>query len=242
MCGRFTLTIRAFDELERLLDAAADPHYAPLYRPRYNIAPTDQHWVVRARHERRELVPAVWGLVNSWAPDTRGAARQINARAETVATARAFRDAFERRRCVVPADGFYEWTGDKATRRPLWFHPPHSGELLLFAGLYESWSDPADARRLTFTIITTAANGPVSAVHDRMPVILPPEAVDEWLHVPTDDARRARQATALRELLLPCPDDRIVPTPVSRRVNAVANDDPACLEQAVDEAAPLRLF
>jgi putative SOS response-associated peptidase YedK len=242
MCGRFTLTTRDFHQLERLLDAPGDSRYAPLYRPRYNIAPTDRHWIVRTKYEQRELVPADWGLVNSRAPDARAAARQINARAETVATARAFRHAFERRRCIVPADGFLEWTGDKAARRPLWFHAPYPGELLFLAGIYESWSDPAGARTRTFAIITTAANGRVRAVHDRMPVILPAEALDEWLHVPADDAQRARHASALRELLRPCPDDRLVATPVSTRVNAVANDDPACLERALDEPTPLRLF
>jgi putative SOS response-associated peptidase YedK len=227
MCGRFTLTRRDFDALAAELGAEADPSLAASYRPRYNIAPTDWHWLVRQKLEVRHLLPARWGLVNSWAHDAKGAARQINARAESAPKSRAFGEAFLARRCVVPADGFFEWSGRKANRRPIWYHGPDGG-LLLFAGLYESWMDPASHEWMrSFTILTTDANETVTPVHDRMPVILPAERIDDWLFVPAED--RERQAASAAELLRPSPADVIVATAVSARVNSVANDDEACL-------------
>jgi putative SOS response-associated peptidase YedK len=232
MCGRFTLTKKDFRELAAHLDAAYGDDMPALYRARYNIAPTDQHWIVRTKFEQRELLPAKWGLVNNWAKDLSGAARQINARSETALTRPAFREAFEKRRCIVPADGFFEWVGAKEARRPIWFHARDDG-LLLFAGLYESWRDPkTDERTRTFTILTTSANETVAPVHDRMPVILPTDRVDDWLHVPTRNA--AVHTEKLRPLLAPAPVDALIATPVSRRANAVANDDEACLAPALD--------
>ncbi len=232
MCGRFTLTRKDFRQLAAELDASFDDAVTPLYRPRYNIAPTDEHWIVREKQEQRQLLPARWGLVNTWAKDMKGAARQINARAETVPVSRSFREAFEKRRCVVPADGFFEWIGAKEARRPVWFHAPDDA-LLLFAGLYESWRDPGtDAWKRTFTILTTEANGVVAPVHDRMPVVLPRDRVDAWLHVPVRNAQT--HADELRALLRPCAEEVLVATEVSRRVNSVKNDDPACLEPAFD--------
>jgi putative SOS response-associated peptidase YedK len=234
MCGRFTLTRKSMEELATALDVEARPGDAALYRPRYNIAPTDQHWILRTMQERRELLPAAWGLVNSWQGDAKSAFKQINARSETAPARPAFRDAYERRRCVVPADGFFEWTGTKQARRPIWFHPPDGG-LILFAGLQESWRNPAtDAWQRTFTILTTSANELVAPVHDRMPVILPPERIDEWLHIPATEADRKRYAESLGPLLAPADERALVATEVSPRVNAVANDDPACLTPALD--------
>jgi putative SOS response-associated peptidase YedK len=232
MCGRFTLTRKDFRALAAELDAVFDDDIAAMYKARYNIAPTDQHWIVREKREQRDLLPARFGLVNSWAKDAKGAARQINARSETVHTARAFRDAFERRRCVIPADGFFEWTGTKEARQPLWFHR-EDGALLLFAGLYESWEPSEGERQRTFTIVTTRANALMAPVHDRMPVILPEEALDDWLDPRHEDA------AALAKLLVPAPADLLIATPVSQRVNSVKNDDPACLEPA---AVAARLF
>jgi len=230
MCGRFTLTRRDLEGLAATLDAEVRPEYAALYRPRYNIAPTDEHWVLRQKQEQRQLLPARWGLVNSWAKDAKGAARQINARSETALKSRAFHDAFIERRCAVPADGFFEWIGVKEARRPVWFHAPHD-ELLLFAGLYESWRDPATSEwRRTFTILTTDANATVEPVHDRMPVILPPEHVDEWIFVPSQEP--GKHAERLAALLRPAEAGVLVATEVSRRVNSVANDDEACLAPA----------
>jgi putative SOS response-associated peptidase YedK len=227
MCGRFTLTRRDFDALAAELGAEAAPELSAQYRPRYNIAPTDWHWLVRQKLEVRQLLPARWGLVNSWAKDAKSAARQINARGETAPKSRAFGEAFVARRCVVPADGFFEWTGAKANRRPIWYHAPGGG-LLLFAGLYESWMDPATREWMrTFTILTTDANETVEPVHDRMPVILSPDRVDDWLYVPAEE--RARQAEEAAKLVRPSAAAELVATPVSARVNSVANDDEACL-------------
>ena len=230
MCGRFTLTRRDFDALAAELGAEAPPDVGSLYRPRYNIAPTNWHWLLRNEHERRELLPARWGLVNSWAKDAKGAARQINARSETAPKSRAYRPAFLARRCAIPADGFFDWIGAQAARRPIWFHAP-DGALMLFAGLYESWLDPDTNEWIrTFTILTTDANETVAPVHDRMPVILPSERVDDWLFVPAEE--RERYAETVAGLLRPAEAGVLVATEVSPRVNSVANDDEACLTPA----------
>jgi putative SOS response-associated peptidase YedK len=174
-------------------------------------------------YENREALRARWGLINHWAKDAKVGYRQINARAETLDKRPAFRDAFKKRRCAVPADGFFEWTGPKGARQPYWFHREDNG-LILFAGLYESWQPTPDEWEPTFTIITTDANTTLEPVHDRMPVILPDEAVDEWLF-----ARRS-DPTELKGLLVPAANDLLVGTPVSPRVNSIKHDDPTCLE------------
>jgi putative SOS response-associated peptidase YedK len=225
MCGRFTLTYREREALAFELGVPVEQVPASDYRPRYNIAPTDPHYIVRVRYEDRELLPAKWGLVNNWAKDAKRAAMQINARSETLATLAPFRDAFRRRRCVVPADGFFEWTGSKDARQPLWFHRP-DGKLLLFAGLYESWEPSPGERQRTFTIVTTGANSLMAPVHDRMPVILLDDAVDEWLNPKQEDV------DYLKLMFQPAPDGLLTATPVSPRVNSVKNDDPECLEPA----------
>jgi len=226
MCGRFTLTYRDREELARQLGVSVESFDEEEYRPRYNIAPMQRHWVMRMEREDRELLPARWGLVNSWAKDSKRAFRQINARTETVDQRPAYRAAFGARRCVVPADGFFEWSGPKSHRMPQWFHRADGG-LLLFAGLYETWFPKPDEPELTFTIITADANVVVAEVHDRMPVILDDAAVDHWLF-PGEMAVDERKA-----LLTPAPDESLVRTTVSPRVNSVKNDDAACLaEQA----------
>jgi putative SOS response-associated peptidase YedK len=225
MCGRFTLTYKEKQRLAEELGVNVEEINDADYRPRYNIAPTDPHWIVRMRYEEREILPAKWGLVNSWAKDAKRAAKQINARAETIASNAAFREAFTKRRCVVPADGFYEWIGAGSARQPIWFHRP-DGKLILFAGLYESWPVTPDNWQRTFTIITTTPNDLVAPIHDRMPVVLTGEAVDYWLDPREEDTE------SLRKLLAPAPDDALVKLSVSQRVNSVKNDDPACLEPA----------
>jgi putative SOS response-associated peptidase YedK len=234
MCGRFTLTRKNLEQLAASLDAEVLADGAPLYRPRYNIAPTDPHWILRSKREQRQLLVAKWGLVNSWQTDAKSAFKQINARSESAPSRPAFRDAYVHRRCAVPADGFFEWTGTKEARRPIWFHGPHD-DLLLFAGLYESWRDPkTDAWQRTFTILTTDANETVAPVHDRMPVILPPERIDEWLFVPPREPEQESYAEILRGVLVPADAGVLVATEVSRRVNSVQNDDEACLAPAND--------
>ena len=226
MCGRFTLSRQDAEELAAELGVPVES--LANYEPRYNIAPTDNHWIVRTKYEERQLLPARWGLVNSWAKDAKRAAQQINARAESLASRSAFKGAFAKRRCVVPADGFFEWVGGKGARQPIWFHRADGG-LILFAGLYESWQPQPDEWQRTFSIITTEANEVVEPIHDRMPVILADEQVDEWLYPGQEDAQA---------LLLPAPDGLLVATPVSPRANSVKNDDAGVLEAV---AAP-RLF
>ena len=232
MCGRFTLTVRQLETVARALHADLASSDAESYRPRYNVAPGDAHWIVRLSAGKRELVPASWGLVNHWAPDPSRAFKQINARAESLATRRAFREALAQRRCVVPADGFYEWYGPQGARRPIWFHAPERA-LLCFAGLYEHWTNPTTGEvRTTFTIVTTQPNALVAAVHDRMPALIAPGDVESWL------------AAGPKKLLRRPADDALLATPVSRRVNAAANDDPSVLEpdREQDAGRQLRLF
>jgi putative SOS response-associated peptidase YedK len=218
MCGRFTLTVATFDELCALLGVPPDVDAAAVFRPRYNVAPTDTH-IILCEEGRRHLAPAVWGL---------GVDKpQINARSETADSRPTFRAAFARTRCVVPADGFFEWTAD---RQPIWYHRKDGG-LLLMAGMFER-----DRSGLRFTILTTAANDLIAPVHDRMPVILAPEQVDTWLG--------RTPLPKLRKLLAPAPADWLVATEVSPRVNSVKNDDAACLDPPPGKPKPrqLRLF
>jgi putative SOS response-associated peptidase YedK len=223
MCGRFTLTD---DNRQRVADALGVPVDQLIeedYRPRWNIAPTDTHWIVRMPHEERELLPARWGFVQFGSKDAKRAASQINARAETIESRPAYRNAWRRsRRCAIPADGFFEWVGPKEHRQPIWFHRPDHA-IFLFAGLYESWQPTPNTWQRTFTIITTTPNAAVETVHDRMPVILPEDRVDDWLF-------QGHEPDAVREFLVPAPDGLLVATPVSTRANSVKNDDPGCIE------------
>jgi putative SOS response-associated peptidase YedK len=224
MCGRMTLTQPSLARVAEQLGASVRAADATLYRPRYNIAPTDLHWVVRLSTEGRELIPARWGMLRAGKP-------MVNARSESLEAALArpsgltkspLHRALAERRCAVPADGFFEWTtSGSGARRPLWFHRPDGG-LLFLAALYEEGPDG----RPLFTVLTTDANGLVSRVHDRMPALLAPDAVAEWL---------ARPAT---ELLQPAPDALLMAQPVSPRVNSVRNDDPSCLDAPPDEPEP----
>ena len=234
MCGRFTLTPENIDRIAEILGIAPDEVFEETYIPRWNVAPMQPHWVVRLDGEERRVLPATWGLVNQWETSRREGAKYINARAETLASRRTFRDAFSATRCIVPADGFFEWTGDAQARRPFWFHRPDR-EPFAFAGLYVEARLPGEAAtRRTFTIVTTRANEVMAPIHDRMPVILDgDEAIDAWL-----DPRR--RPDALAPLLEPAPRAFLAVTAVSTRVNSVANDDPACLAEAEAETqAPL---
>jgi putative SOS response-associated peptidase YedK len=231
MCGRFTITRRDGNSLAAELGVPADS-FAD-YRPRYNVAPTQKHFIVRIKYEDREVIPATWGLVRSGSKDASMAAKCINARSETIEARSAFRDAFHKRRCVVPADGFFEWTGPKTARQPTWFHREDS-RLLLFAGLYEAWQKEAGARETTFTILTTAANALLASYHDRMPVILADREADDWMDP------RAPAPRALKRFLVPAPADLLIATPVSPEVNNVDNDSPDLLAPAGQMSLSLR--
>jgi putative SOS response-associated peptidase YedK len=207
MCGRFTLTTGDVDDVARALTAEVERERARLYRPCWNVAPTDEHWIVRLDETgRRHLVPARFGFEGS------GGQLIINARSETASRLPSFRRAFSEGRCLVPADGFYEWQGGRAERRPLWFHDP-AGRLLVFAGLVTE-----SLGSLAFVILTTAANDLVRPVHDRMPVLLSPEGAEGWLARSDLD-------------LAPAPTGWLAAREVSKRVNSVANDGPELLER-----------
>jgi putative SOS response-associated peptidase YedK len=231
VCGRFTITRRDGNSLAVELGVPEGSFVD--YRPRYNIAPTQPHFIVRIKYENREVLPATWGLVRSGSKDASMAAKCINARSETIETRPAFRDAFQKRRCVVPADGFFEWTGPKTARQPTWFHR-EDGQLLVFAGLYEAWQKEQGAWETTFTILTTAANAVLESYHDRMPVILADRDADDWMDP------RAPSPRALKRLLVPAADDLLIATPVSPEVNNVDNDSPELLQPAGQMSLSLR--
>jgi putative SOS response-associated peptidase YedK len=231
MCGRFTITRRDGNSLAAELGVPEGSFVD--YRPRYNIAPTQSHFIVRIKYENREVLPATWGLVRSGSKDASTAAKCINARSETIETRPAFRDAFQKRRCVVPADGFFEWTGPKTARQPTWFHREDS-RLLLFAGLYEAWQKEQGVWETTFTILTTAANAVLESYHDRMPVILADRDADDWMDP------RAPSPRALKRFLVPAPDELLIATPVSPEVNNVDNDSPDLLRPAGQMSLSLR--
>ena len=199
-------------------------------RPRFNIAPMQEYVVLREEAEQRRLEPARWGLVNTWAEDNTRAARQINARAETVDRRPAYRSAFKTRRCVTPVDGFYEWRGPRGKRQPLWFHRPDEG-LLLLAGLWEAWHPAPDREETTFTIITTAANALIASIHDRMPVVLSEDDADAWLQ------SNPRDPGTLKGLLRPAPEKWLVWRAASVRVNNVRNDDARLLEAEEEQGS-----
>ena len=228
MCGRFTLTIPSYEDLAAALGVDPAPGAADLFRPRYNIAPTDSTWVVRLGAERqRELALLEWGLVPRWSKTLMQAGRPINARAETLEKKPVFRESLERRRCVVASDGFFEWDKSGPVKQPLWFRPANGG-LLLLGGLWDSWRTEEGTRRQTFTIVTTAPNREVAPVHDRMPLVLAERDVDTWLDVPPRGAPTAIP-DSIRTLIRSAPDGSLVPTLVSKRVGSVKNDDPSIL-------------
>ncbi len=221
MCGRFTLAAPA----EQVATQFQLPE-TPALRPRYNIAPTQEVAAVRATEGGRELAMLRWGLVPSWAKDPSIGARMINARAETAAEKPAFRTALRQRRCLIPADGFYEWQAREGGKQPFHIRLADGG-LFALAGLYEHWKAPDGSWLSTCTILTTEANELMRPLHDRMPVIIAPEHYALWL------APGLRDVGPLQELLAPFPADQMAATPVSKAVNRVANDGPELLAPAV---------
>jgi putative SOS response-associated peptidase YedK len=223
MCGRFTLRTPQGVLVEQFRLKSIPP-----LQPRFNIAPTQQIGVVRQTEPaQREFAWLQWGLVPRWAKDPKVASQMINARAETAAERPAFRDAFRRRRCLIVADGFYEWK--KAGRQKQPYHiRMKDGRPFAFAGLWERWGDE-DEKLESCTILTTNANELCAPMHDRMPVILGPADYDRWL-----DASLVDRAE-LQFMLEPYPADEMAAEPASPRVNSVANDDAGCIEGGVDE-------
>jgi putative SOS response-associated peptidase YedK len=225
MCGRFTQE-RPTSELAEIFEAE---DLADSPGGRFNVAPTDEAAVVVQRGERRAVTAYRWGLIPHWADDPRIGNRMFNARAETLASSPAFRDAFRRHRCLVPVDSFYEWRRDGRSRQPFRIVRT-DGRPLALAGLWSGWRDPDTGEvRRTFTIITTSPNDLVRPVHDRMPVLVPPSAWGRWLDPdPPDPAE-------LNGLLVPAADEELEIYPVSRAVNDVRNDGPGLIEPLPDE-------
>jgi putative SOS response-associated peptidase YedK len=230
MCGRFVLKTPP-DTLKRHFGFVELPNL----RPRYNIAPTDEVPVIRQRREpagERSLQLLRWGLVAPWEKDLSGGPRCINARAETLLEKPTFKKPFQRRRCLVAADGFYEWRKEGKLRIPH-FIQREDGDVFAFAGLWDRWWPAAGDRERyvdTFTIVTTAANARLQPLHDRMPVILDPADYARWLDP------EAHPEELRRHLLRPAPNDLLAITEVDPRVNSVKNDD-ADLIRAVQKLA-----
>jgi putative SOS response-associated peptidase YedK len=218
MCGRFTLRTPVADIAEIFGVLRLDES-----ENRYNIAPSQAVPVVRQNGPSRELTLMRWGLIPRWARDPKIGLRTINARAETVATKPAFRDAFKRRRCLIPADGFYEWKKDGSKKkRPFYIHR-RDGRPFGFAGLWERW-ERADSKPIeSCTVITTDANDVLQDLHDRMPVILPEESYDRWLDPKwKDDAK-------LSAMLTPFPGNELTLFEVSPVVNNPRNETAECI-------------
>lgn len=220
MCGRFTLHTPA-DTVAELFDLSEVPEWTP----RYNLAPTQQVPTVRAdgAEHKRKFHALTWGLIPSWARDPKMGARMINARAETVHEKPTFRTAFRQRRCLILADGFYEWKRLERGKQPH-FISMQDGRPFALAGLWEHWERPGEPPIDSCTIITTEPNELLAPIHDRMPVILDESAYDEWMDPDLRDVKR------LGELLRPFPPTRMMAYPISKLVNSPSNDGPECVE------------
>lgn len=229
MCGRFIQSY-AWREAAEYLDLPEPPRNL---QPRYNVAPGQNVSAVRRNGQARRLSMLRWGLVPRWASDPKIGSRLVNARAETARTKPSFREAFRSRRCLVPADGFYEWKPEGGRKQPYLIRRKDGG-LLAFAGLWEEWRASArlaDCRPgdvvETCAILTTEANEAVSRVHRRMPVILEPDAFDPWL-------------AGAPVPLVACPSDALEVYPVSALVNSAENEGRKCVERFDPETADIR--
>ena len=239
MCGRFVSSSPP-DELAKYFDVEAVAE--TVLEPSFNVAPTKDVYVVVKTGGLRRLDTFHWGLVPFWAKDPSTGKKMINARAEGIAEKSAYKRAFTKRRCIIPADGFYEWKkvpGQKA-KQPYFIHRA-DGEPMAFAGLWEIWRPAEDVDRTTdplrsCTIITGAPNEKLAEIHDRMPVLLPPGAWDAWLDPENDDL------DALGKLLVPAPASLLELHPVGRAVNSVLEDGPELIEPAPEDAPQDKLL
>lgn len=212
MCGRFSL-VSTPEEVQSLFGYDDKPNFPP----RFNIAPTQPIAVVNEKNGAPHFMLARWGLIPGWVKDTKAFPLLINARSETVFEKPAFRSAIRRKRCLIPANGFYEWKRDGDTKRPFWCAAP-DGSLLAFAGLWEDWASADGSEIDTATILTIEANETLKPIHHRMPILVHQNDFAAWL----DPNAQERD---IRPLLQTPANDAFVPVPVSNRVNSVKNDD-----------------
>jgi len=219
MCGRYRLSRR-----KQLIEEYFETENEVDWEPRYNIAPSQPVGIIRQDPSTpvRRFSLARWGLIPSWAIDASIGSKTINARAETVAIKPAFRDAFVSRRCLLPADGFFEWRRSRKEKQPFHFGM-QDDSMFAFAGLWDRWRDPTGSAIESCTILTTIPNSLLADIHDRMPVILRQENYDLWLDP------GFKEVKSLAELLAPFDAAKMRSFPVSSRINAVANDDPDCV-------------
>jgi putative SOS response-associated peptidase YedK len=226
MCGRYTIT-SAPEAIRALFRYPEQPNFPP----RYNVAPTQPIPIVRSVEGKRQFALVRWGLLPSWVKDPKSFALLINARGESVTNKPAFRAAMKRRRCLIPADGFYEWKAVGGRKQPF-FVRLKSGAPMAFAGLWECWTGPNGEELETAAIVTTDANRTLSAIHSRMPVIVPREGFDLWLNCAEVDAQTAAA------LIAPAPDDLLEAYEVSTAVNRTANDNAKLVERLAPGAEP----
>jgi putative SOS response-associated peptidase YedK len=220
MCGRFVIT-SAPEAVRRMLGYEEHPNFPP----RYNIAPTQPVPVVHSGQGMRHFRLMRWGLIPSWVKDPKRFALLINARLEGIVDKPSYRAAMKYRRCLIPADGFYEWRKTGKAKQPF-FIRARNGEPFAFAALWETWTDKDGGEIDTAAIVTTSANATLAPIHERMPVIVPPENYEAWLDCGSIDAKQAAA------LVGRAPDDFLEAIPVSPRVNSVKNDGPENLEHA----------
>jgi putative SOS response-associated peptidase YedK len=231
MCGRYRLSRRK-QLVEEYFGAVSEECE---WNPRYNIAPSQPVLTIRqdAREPVKRLSAMRWGLIPSWSKDPSIGYKTINARSETVATTASFQEPFKSKRCLIPADGFYEWKREGKTKQPYCFEV-NDGQLFAFAGLWDGWRDPQGDMIESCTILTTTPNSLLTDIHDRMPVILRADDYDSWL----DPA--FKQVHSLSEMLGPFGPAQMRRYPVSPRVNHVDNDDPDCSKPVVLHSSPIQ--
>ena len=228
MCGRVT---QARGPLEYRLVDGLDVRDSRLsnYPRRWNGAPSQEFQVIRQNHYtgERSIDLLKWGLIPYWCSDPKGGRKPINAKAETVASLPTFRDAYARRRCILPVDGFFEWRAAHGGKQP-YAIAMKDGSPFGIAGIWENWKDPTTGEwTRTFAVITVPANDLVAQIHDRMPAILKPDGYDRWLGMEPDP----------RDLLISFPAEQMRMWPISKRVNTPKNDDPSLLDEVAEEAA-----
>ncbi|MEF7437039.1 SOS response-associated peptidase [Paenibacillus lautus] len=229
MCGRFTLTVTWEELMTRYL---IDPEsVSPFHVPRYNIAPTQMVTAIIHDGSTNRIGQLQWGLVPSWAKDPSGGAKMINARSETLEDKPAYRMPFYRKRCLIPADGFYEWQKNGNGKQPFRIGLKNV-EIFSMAGLYDTWITPRGEKLSTCTVITTEPNRLMEPIHNRMPVILRPADEALWLerqHSSHTHGNHPSHLQSLKELLRPYPAEEMQAVPVSTTVNSVKNDTEDCI-------------